>query len=437
MDSSQFTRRRFHLACLPLGAAFASATFGQSRVSFEAAAAKRNITPDPLLPISGGMGAPTPAKSKQGELTARAMVFRSGSELLAIVGLDLLGYPSVLGDRARALVPRIAPQKILIGCTHTHSAPDCYAYPDGKGGHTGSLEYMEFVAKQIAAAINEALDKLQPAELRTASGVAKGRIAYNYYAPDLYDRRASVLQIRSVNGQPIGTLVNYAIHPEVIGSGLGILSPDLVGPFYTQIESAGGGLALYMNSAQGGMVTADNRNLEAGPRDAQRAYWNDHRTWSECERIGRLLADESLRIIGPSNWQREPRLRTYSKDVRFPVESEALWQVVTQSPLKYPHGADRSITARVNLVSLGNAQMLTIPGEALPNIGFYVKRKMKGEHNFLFGLTNDAFGYMLTKVDFQSYPAYNYICRVSLGEMTGEIYIENALELIKTAAAGA
>jgi hypothetical protein len=182
------------------------------------------------------------------------------------------------------------------------------------------------------------------------------------------------------------------------------------------------------------MVTADARNLDM-PRDKLRGYWFDNGGWPECERIGRLLADESLRVIGPAAWQKNPKLRTYWKDVRFPVESEAMWQVVTLSPLKYPHQADHSITARVSLVNIGSAQMLTIPGEALPNIGFYVKRKMKGEQNFLLGLTNDAFGYILTKVDFHSFPAYDYVSRTSLGEMTGEIYIDNALDLIKTAAA--
>ena len=63
--------------------------------------------------------------------------------------------------------------------------------------------------------------------------------------------------------------------------------------------------------------------------------------------------------------------------------------------------------------------------------GFHLKRKMRGEHNLLFGLTNDAFGYILTKVDFDSFPAYKYISRTSLGEMTGEILMQNALELIK------
>jgi len=89
--------------------------------------------------------------------------------------------------------------------------------------------------------------------------------------------------------------------------------------------------------------------------------------------------------------------------VKFPVSSPLMWTIILGSPLKYPHGNDKSITARMNLVNIGNAQILTIPGEALPNIGYYIKRHMKGDNNLLFGLTNDAFGYILTKVDFNSF----------------------------------
>ena len=104
--------------------------------------------------------------------------------------------------------------------------------------------------------------------------------------------------------------------------------------------------------------------------------------------------------------------------------------VIQGSPLKYPRNPDHSITTRINVVNLGNAQILTIPGEALPNIGFYLKRKMRGQHNLLFGLTNDAFGYILTKVDFASFQRYEYISRTSLGEMTGEILMEHAIGLV-------
>ncbi|MGZ3413306.1 MAG: hypothetical protein ACXWNX_05815, partial [Isosphaeraceae bacterium] len=159
--------------------------------------------------------------------------------------------------------------------------------------------------------------------------------------------------------------------------------------------------------------------------------WHDARIWEECVRIGKLMAGEALRIVNDAPEQKDPTLFCDALAVRFPVESDQMWAVVTGSPLKYPHNDDRSITARINLVNLGTAQILTIPGEALPNIGFYLKRKMHGTQNLLFGLTNDAFGYILTKVDFHSFPRYDYISRTSLGELTGEILIDQALEFIK------
>jgi hypothetical protein len=52
------------------------------------------------------------------------MIFRAGSETVAVVSLDLLGFPSVLGDRARAMVPRLAPDRILIAnCLVTIGRP--------------------------------------------------------------------------------------------------------------------------------------------------------------------------------------------------------------------------------------------------------------------------------------------------------------------------
>ena len=419
--------RRFPLLCLSFCVLWQAASV---RAEIQVGAAYRVITPDPLLPVSGGMGAPNPAHEKRGELTARAIVFRKADVSVAVVSLDLLGFPSVLCDRVRAKVSRIPAANILIGSTHTHSAPDCYAFPDGKGGHTGDLKYYDLVCDQTAAAINEAINHLQPAVLKIAAGEAHGKIAYNYYAPDLYDRRMNVIQAMTPGGKAIATLINYAVHPEVLGNDIGICSPDLIGPLYDQIQTQNGGMGLFMNSAQGGMVTADNRNLDQ-PKDTQRGYWHDARSWDECLRIGKLMAAEALRLVNDAPEQKDPILFCDALAVRFPVESDLMWAVVTGSPLKYPHGDDRSITTRVNLVNLGTAQILTIPGEALPNIGFYLKRKMHGKQNFLFGLTNDAFGYILTKVDFHSFPRYDYVSRTSLGEMTGEILIERALELVK------
>ena len=391
---------------------------------FSAAIAIRTVTPDPLLPVSGGVGASKPTTLKQGELTVRALVLQSGTNRLAIVSGDFLGFPGLLGNQVRRAVKGIPPQNILIGATHTHSAPDCYGFPDEKGGTGADRKYLESVCVRMAESINEAVSKLQPARLKVATGQAKGKIAYNYYAEQLYDPRCHVLQTVDISGRPIATLVNYAVHPEVIGSGRGICSPDLVGPLYSRLAEQGGGIGIFMNSAQGGMVTADNRQPNG----------DEANNWEECQRIGTLLADEAQRIIKDAPEQTAPKMVCLSRSITFPVDSPLMRALLEHLPKSEGISADR-FTTQLNLINLGNAQILTIPGEALPNIGFYLKRKMRGEHNLLFGLTNDALGYILTKEDYDSFQRYSYVSRTSLGERTGPILVDEALAFVKEAPA--
>ena len=386
---------------------------------FRAAIAVRTVTPDPLLPVVGGIGPSHAVTRKEGELTVRALVFEEGTNRVAIVSSDFLGFPAQLGNRIRAAVRGIPASNILIGATHTHSAPDCYGFPDGKGGTSSNPDYLMMVCRRMAEAINQAVSELEPAQLKIATAPAKGKIAFNYYAEHLYDPRCHVIQAISNSGKPIATLVNYAIHPEVLGSGVGICSPDLVGPLCDELSAKGGGTGIFMNSAQGGMVTADNRTSDG----------KDARTWEECRRIGTLLADEALSIVQSAPVQTTPKLFCAARLLTLPVDSEGMRQLMKQMPGYDPASNDHVIT-QLNVVNVGNAQILTIPGEALPNIGYYLKRKMRGEHNLLFGLTNDAFGYILTKEDFDSFERYAYVTRTSLGERTGEILEEQALKFV-------
>ena len=396
--------------------------------SFKAGAAMKDITPDHLIPISGGMGTPDMPKDFKGKLTVRAFVLEKGATRIAIVSVDNIGWPAYLGDRSRKLIKGVAPENVLIGATHAHSCPDAYGFTDEKGNTGADLKYLDWCVTQVAAAVNEAVSKLEPASLRTAVGEAKGKIAYNYYADKLYDPRCGIIQAMATSGKnsgkPIATLVNYAIHPEILGTKSLLISPDLCGPLYDRIESKTGGMAIFMNSAQGGMVTADTR-LPNG-KEA-----ND---WNECIRIGNLLADEAMRIIEPAPVQQNPEIYCASKVITFPIDSEKMRYVFQHSPLAADARNQNSdfskVSTRLNLLNIGKAQIVTIPGEALPNIGFYVKRKMKSSQPMLFGLTNDAFGYMLTKEDFGGFERYNYVSRTSLGEMTGCIYEEEAIKFV-------
>ena len=172
------------------------------------------------------------------------------------------------------------------------------------------------------------------------------------------------------------------------------------------------------------MVTADNRLPNGG----------EVNNWQECIRIGELLADEALRIVADAPVQTNPNLYCTSRRISFPIDSDIMKYILMHSPLNLSSG-NKDVNyaeTQLNLLNIGTAQVLTIPGEALPNIGYYVKRKMHTKQPFLFGLTNDAFGYMLTKVDFDSFKRYQYVSQTSLGEMTGEIYIEEALKLVNS-----
>jgi len=385
---------------------------------FRAGIAVRDVTPEKLLPVSGGMGPSEPVTKKIGKLTARALVLENDGTRVAICSTDFLGFPSVLGNKVRSQVKGIPAENILIGATHNHSGPDCYGFPDASGRSACDVEYLNSVCAKLAEAINEAVTNLQVARVKIATGPARGKIAYNYYAEKLYDPRCHVIQFLSTESKPIATLVNYACHPEIIGPDQKIMSPDFVGPLYDRIEERKAGTGIFMNSALGGMVTADCR----GPNG------KDIQTWDECIRIGNLLADEALRIVADALVMENPALFCANTTIELPIENEVIRTVVKLSPLGIKLDERGVVATQVNVVNLANAQMLTIPGEALPNIGYYLKRKMHGEHNLLLGLTNDAFGYILTKPDWNSFERYSYITRTSLGEMTGEILMAEALK---------
>jgi hypothetical protein len=427
---NQLMNPRFFVLSFFILMLIASASTAQNQV-IQVGAAKRVLTPNPLLPISGGIGIPNPVKEKRGDLFVRAIVFEKGDIRFALVSVDFLGWTSILGNRSRALIKDILPEHVLIGATHTHSAPDAYGFPDLNGKTYADLNYLDFCVQEIAAAVNEAFANRQPAALKVGLEDALGKIAYNYYAPALYDPRCGVIQALATEGpnkgKTIATLVNYAIHPEVLGNKQGILSPDLCGPLYDKIENSTRGMAIFMNGAIGGMVTADTR-LEYGKEGQGQKEDN---SWAECIRIGELLGSEALRIVGKAPVLENPTLFIASRPLTFPVESPMMQFIIQKSSVKYDAFLNQQITTQLNLINIGPAQLLSVPGEAMPNVGYYVKRNMPTKMPFLLGLTNDAFGYMLAKVDYNSFKRYDYVTRTSLGEMTAEIYMEEALKLVK------
>ena len=56
---------------------------------FKAAIAYRIVTPDPLLPVSGGVGPSEPVEKKIGDLTVRALVLENNGKIIWVVGFRI------------------------------------------------------------------------------------------------------------------------------------------------------------------------------------------------------------------------------------------------------------------------------------------------------------------------------------------------------------
>jgi len=75
--------------------------------AFYAGAARRVVTPNPLLPVSSGADACRPAEKQQGELELRVLVVASDETRAAIASVPFLGFPSRLCERVREKVTAI------------------------------------------------------------------------------------------------------------------------------------------------------------------------------------------------------------------------------------------------------------------------------------------------------------------------------------------
>ena len=149
----------------------------------------------------------------------------------------------------------------------------------------------------------------------------------------------SVIQARRAReGKPIATLVNYAIHPEVLGNGVGDPQPRPGRPALRAHRGAApAASALFMNGAQGGMVTADNRDLDQPARPAARLL-------GRRAHLGRVPADRPPDGgRGAADRQGRARSRTTRRSVcdAFACGSRSsrtrCGPSSCGSPLKYPH----------------------------------------------------------------------------------------------------
>lgn len=260
--------------------------------SLEAGFGKALLTPklgattnDPLqgqfqsIPLAGyGNRRGLPATGVHDDVWVKAIAIRVADRMAVWVGADALIIPREVTDEAMALLaeaPGLKREEVYFGATHTHGSlggwgqgvvAEAFAGPYQPGTRT-------WMARQLATATRAAVADLQPASAGQ-SRVPAPEFVRNRLVGKLgrIDPEFSFAVFRQARG---GTAVlgSYAAHATVLSGRNMEFSGDYPGYWQREVESATGGMAMFL---AGGVGSHSPQPGEGG--------------FAGAERMGRALA---------------------------------------------------------------------------------------------------------------------------------------------------
>lgn len=346
------------------------------------------------------------------DLLARVAIFQRGQHKIVLIGADVFGMaPWDLKTLRQNLAQRGFPH-VVFAMSHTHANVDTIGfygyYPKA---------YAQHIVQQTQRAVVQAAENMKPVRaLKTGfveMPLAGGRVVdlvRNGRDAGLVDPAVSLIQAIGSDGQPIVNVIHLACHPEIIKlTDKRGLSPDFVGTLCNEVRKQLGGQPVFLNGALGGMLTPDA----------------PVRGYESAAAMGKGFARfvvEAARAAKPASgydlWlQRRP--------VVYPLTADAVVKFMKNAP--GPVDVDQGrFQTEMNVLWIGDAQIITVPGELLPAIRFEIMAQMTGRLRLIVGLANDEIGYLIPSYDFR---AGHYEERTGPGAAGGEITRSVGLEL--------
>ena len=371
-----------------------------------AGAAACDITPENHRGmLLGGFDFGRPCEGVRDPIYARALVLSDGNNPLVIVTLDLVGLSLVRTRRIRALLTQKHPDSILLICTHNHQSPDTVglwgpALFDVLPYRTGlDHGYMARLEERIVDCVKLALEQARPARLHLAAGEfdKNDRWIHNERTKTR-DRTIRVVHLADENQAAIATLIQHACHPETLWKSNRLISADFCGVCCRRVESRVGGVALYANGALGAMVTAA-LDWDAPP-DRREEF---------VQKLGNALGDAAVRLVdrAKKNEIDNPAIGIKRSPVRFRAKDNRLFGLVHALGVVESREMEDDLVSEVSFARLGPASITALPGEAAPELGLEILKRVPGSPKLLFCLCNDELGYLLPPEFFHD-PAYAY-----------------------------
>ena len=200
------------------------------------------------------------------DLRATALVLSDGPLSIAIIDLDLCFLSDTQAAAVRQAVHEgigIAPDRVLPFCSHTHAGPVILETYRGEGEDQVN-NYVRLLPDLAAGAAVQAVQSQQPVRVEAGCGhsdigvnrdqlLPDGRIITGCNPDGFCDRDVGVIRFDSLDGEPVGSIVNYACHPTVLGPGNTLVSPDYPGSTRQIVERLTGAPCLFLQGAAGNM----------------------------------------------------------------------------------------------------------------------------------------------------------------------------------------
>ena len=393
---------------------------------------------------------------------AKALVLSNGpqaSDAFAIVALDVCGVSTEFCRTVRTQAEKstaIPFDRIVVVAKHNHSGPTTK-----EGKNENEKNYIRSLTQKVAAVIAEAAGRLEPAAIGCGSGREETISHYRRLLADdghvvmnwepwpaerivrplgVIDPEVGVLKIVSADGKNrlLGVLFNHAGHPNVMSGDNYLISPDYPGRAEVLLEKKFGGLAIFVNGAQGTM------DID-GLRD---------RDWAGVERVGGALAEAVTGILAAIAPQATIRLRSgscrYAVPARKISDAEKAWAeaIVKQTGgavkpvadgvgddykanlfLKLWKVQDRAIDLEQTCLAVDDSALISFPGELFTEIGQRIKLASPFRHTYILGLANGGIGYVPTR---EAIPqgGYEPLTRRA-DDSAAEIIVDHSLELLR------
>jgi hypothetical protein len=389
-----------------------------------AGAARINATPKKKTGVyMAGYNSNRRSTGVHDPIWVRCALLDDGKETLVFVSADVIGlFYDDISD-ARNLISQRWGDSVIVGSTHNHEGPDTMGIWGKSPFYTIPVKtgvdpvYQQFLKDAIAQCVFDAAENASPAVFRMANIDVPEGISENLHKAGFKENNMSLLEAVGREGRSIFTLVNWPMHVEVLDEGNNLISADWAGVMYREFEKNHDGVLVYMQGALGGMVV---------PRQSK--YAPEFEKWRFMEVCGRVVADTARRGSENAEPVEIKNIVRRKASIQIPMENKDL-MIAKKLGLIKRHLDGIKVSSEIDYIELGPARMVTVPGEALPAVGFRIKEILGSKYTFTLGLTMDELGYILP-LDYWQDPVYEYEMSVSAGPKTSGIVFETLLTLM-------